>query len=287
MGTKICVGVLVFVVLWLGFFHFVVDKHVPQDQSVAKVVETTATPPKSEPTTVNCNVNSKGTKKGAVKVNLESTEFNLKQYYISAEQLALIQEGDRASLNNKDCEKNNESSFKTSLGEFRVISCFGRKSVDPNAFGESRGMVSLRQDMLQLPNGQWVVVPRGFSVQQTFESDKDVYVLCDRCIFKVAGPEKVVTVVSLQGKDSCIHCSGSDHGRIAGRYWEVHKSSYSDFGGLLEYTDGKWNFYPYEGSYSTWVERTQSFNEDLMLVLYSKQAIIFQKNHRKFIDFQR
>ena len=171
--------------------------------------------------------------------------------------------------------KNALKVFKTKSGDFRMVTCMGRQSTNPEAYcGESSnsGML-MRHEMMQTPSGKWVTAwPGPFEINKVVSLEGKDYFICDYYIFRVDGPDKLTAVVSMRDLVSkwspSIQCSKAANGSIAGKYWEIHKSSESDFGGLLEYVDGgKWKFHCYHGIYHNWIEEVQIFPGKLVLLM--------------------
>jgi hypothetical protein len=198
-----------------------------------------------------------------VKVDLNEFEVDLKTRYLSNEGLRSLKNGDGKQAYG---DPNGYRKWETSLGTFLVVPCCGRFSTDPKALN-SGGM---RQDMLQLPSGNWIEAwPGAFWVQEVREMDGQVFVICQHYIFRYEQSEKLTCVVAFDGVDgkwapSVSLLSQGEDGfeNTGGRYFEVHKSMDSDFGGLLEYTDGKWIFHQYTGSYTKWIEKVSVEDTD-------------------------
>jgi hypothetical protein len=198
----------------------------------------------------------------AVKMDFEKFEVDLTKRYSSDETLARMQ----ASEPERGQGKNGVQEYQTRFGSLRVVSTFGRQSINPNGFN-SGGM---RNDMVQLPNGKWIAGWPVFpNIEGIVEVDESTFVVCDHNVFEMVAPEKWVCVVAgvNQGyafEEPVIHF---DHnkGLIGGRYLEVHRTNESNFGGFLEYQCGGWVFHSYMGKVREWI--TDVAEEDGKLVL--------------------
>lgn len=181
--------------------------------------------------------------------------------------------------------KNSHREFKTRFGTFRIVYCFGRQSIDPEAF--NRG--GMRHDMIQLPSGSWIAGwPIFPNIRGIFEVDNATFVVCDHEICKMEGPDKWVSVVQMVNTGYAFDTPfiDFDDGLIDGKFIEVHRTSASNFGGLLEYTDGKWTFHSYMGSVRGWINATEKIeNGNLIFTMYGKnEKIVFNPMDGKFDD---
>ena len=185
-----------------------------------------------------------------VKPDFRRVEIDPAKLYLSDKKISDTKIRDLCCMSGAPESKNREKVFKTSAGEFHVVSCFGRYSTNPDAFtdpsdGEEIGVV-IRCDLIYLPNGKWIAgFPGQVDIQKIFESpDKKVYLMCPHCVIEVVALDKWTVVVSLKGGDGpYISYGDSADGSIADCCWKVCKSSASEFGGLLKYDKGEWSFH--------------------------------------------
>lgn len=218
----------------------------------------------------------------SVKADLVPFERDLTKYYFTEESLVKMAEEDKKFDSENINRENGLIEHQSSVGVFRrVISC-ERYSINPKA--KSRGGWST--STLQLPNGKWMTDLLG--IQQIHEADGQVYLICRHHILRWINNEKIEVVVSFEGvgtKWSPYISAPDDRSKLlAGRYLAVNKSSDSEFGGLLEYGDGKWSFHPYDGDYGSWVEKAEERNGQLALTLVSKRKIQFDPVKKSFED---
>jgi len=188
-----------------------------------------------------------------VKADLEEFDVHVGLKYCSEQYLRSLE---RTDAEQRHGDPNGYRKWETSLGTFLVVPCFGRYSTNPKALN-SGGM---RHDMLQLPSGNWIGAwPGAFWVQEVREMDGQVFVICQHYIFRYEQPEKLTCVVGFDGVGGkwapSVRLAEGDFEKSGGHYFEVHKSMDSDFGGLLEYVDGKWKFHQYAGAYKNWIKK--------------------------------
>jgi hypothetical protein len=198
-----------------------------------------------------------------VRVDLEPFEVNLAKYYFTEEQLKKLAEEDKEF--DEYPHKNRLVEFETSAGTFRIVYCFGRQSVDPEAKNEGGWM----QATLQLPNGTWI--KNVLDIQKTLEVDGTLYLICRHHVLRWVDNEKMECVVTFEELDGkwAPFISRADRGLLAGRYLTVNKSSESDFGGLLEYREGGWIFHQYDGDYGSWVDAIEEKEGQYVLTLFN------------------
>lgn len=222
-----------------------------------------------------------------VVVVLKPFVVDLKDKYWSDERLARLAEADKEYDSYKF--KNSQSVYRASAGEVRVVSCFGRQSTNP----EAKNSGGMRYDMVQLPNGKWIAgFPMPFSISKVLEVDGNVYLCAESAILRWTGDDSLECVVSFDGEGKWsprIKYADTADGRILGRYFEVHKSNESDFGGLLEYADGQWKFHQYIGDYSRWIESVVEDQGNLVLKLDANfgrefRSIRFAPETGSFVD---
>lgn len=218
-----------------------------------------------------------------VTVKLEPFEIDLAERYFTEERLAEMAMADRKFDHLPPQNKNGLREFTTSVGTFRVVSCFDRQSADPNA----KNCGGWHFAILQLPNGK---VINDLGIQQVLELDDLLYLVCRHHVLKWISNDKlecVVTFERLEGKWApYISCADTKDG-LFGRYLTVNKSNGGEFGGLLECQKGKWIFHRYEGDYGTWVERVESLEKggnELVFTLFNKKQVQFDPATGTFTD---
>ncbi len=200
-----------------------------------------------------------------VKAKFKSFPVDLTPRYFSAEELVKMAEEDKKFDGQHD-QKNYSKEFTSSLGTFRAVGCPGRYSVNKEA--KNRGGMVMRA--LQLPNGKWI--RDILSIERTFEADDTVYLICEHNVVKYGKDGSLECVVSFEGGGRWMPyiCPlKTPNGLVVGKYCPVNKSSESQFGGLLEYREGKWLFHQYDGDYGTWAEKGERKDDQIVITLFN------------------
>lgn len=228
-----------------------------------------------------------------VEANFEPIEVDLASWHRTDEQLAMLIKEDSEATSGQS--QNSVHEFVTSEGTFRVISCFGRQSINAESYNSG----GFRYDMIQLPDNQWIpgFPVSGYSINKTVEIDGSVYLITDHHIIRWLDSSQVVVEVSLKTlnadgyaepniRENYDTADGSWFG-----YWEVHSSNASNFGGLLQRCAGQWYFHQYTGKFDRWIDTVEQ-NEHGVLTLTldtwndttPKEQIVFDPETLKFTD---
>lgn len=197
----------------------------------------------------------------SVEVKFSGETVDLTQMHFSNEELETMAQDD---VQRNECSnKNSERVFRSAVGTWKIVSCFGRHSTNANA----TNCGGHRCDSLQLPNGKWCgSFP---DVQKVLDLNGQVYVVCYHEILKWVDNDTLESVVSFKGNPYIQTMRETKDGMIKNRFIPVNKTSGSDFGGLLEYKEGTWLFHQYDGDYRAWVDSTEDEDGHLVLILFS------------------
>ena len=214
-----------------------------------------------------------------LKANFEAVTIDLAKHYATEEQLAAMAEADKKW--EQYSQENNQWSFSTSVGKFQIVSSCDRYSANPKAKHGGGFCFST----LLLPNGK--VIRGAMGVSGFTEAEGSLFLVCRQTIFKWLPKEKVQCHVSFDqqfAEAERPYISHREEGMLLGRYIGVNKSSQSNFGGLLDYKDGKWNFHAYDGDYGSWVEDARQEGDRVVLTLWNKKQIRFEPKDGTFTD---
>jgi hypothetical protein len=135
------------------------------------------------------------------------TVFDLTKYIISKEYLVRMAEQDKKFSGPKynSNEKARCKDYFTPVGRFRVVSCIGRATINPESHEEGAG--GSTHEILQLPNGSWIYCLPGLHgpneflvrVRNILIMSEAIYIVTDDKIFKwLNDGNKIENVVSLK-----------------------------------------------------------------------------------------
>lgn len=203
------------------------------------------------------------------KVNFDRMEVDLTKYGLTVKE--------KEEKGPEKGQKNGKVEYNTPVGRFLKVYSFGNYSIDHNGFNNG----GMRHDTIQLPSGEWI---RGFpgpvTLCEVLNVDGKTFLITEHQVLEWLGNDKVAVVATVENSGTI----STIRKLISDRYLEIHKSSESDFAGMMEYSNGQWKFYSYGGDYTGWVESSAGNSSGMTLCLFGGRKIRFDEQLKKFFD---